>query len=62
MKGSTAILILLGLTAAGVAGYLLWRNFSGRGRNQKYNDAYQRGEVTGPVIPDEIYKMMNNGQ
>lgn len=62
MKGSTAILIMLGLAAAGVAGYLIWRNFSGRGRNQKYNDAYGRGEVSGPVIPDEIYKIMYNEQ
>lgn len=62
MKGSTAILILLGLTAAGVAGYFIWRNFSARGRNQKYNDAYQRGETNGPVIPDEIYRMMHNEQ
>lgn len=58
MKGSTTILILLGLTAAGVAGYLIWRNFSGRGRNQKYNEAYELGEANGPVIPDEIYRMM----
>lgn len=62
MKGETVVIIALSMLVIGGGAYLLWRNFSGRGRNQKYNEAYQRGEVSGPVIPDEIYRMIYNEQ
>jgi len=61
MKSERVTIIVLVMAILGVfvgGSYLFWRDYSARGRNQKYNEAYQRGETNGPVIPDEIYRMI----